>query len=198
MINLSAEIKKADIDNLLKTFSAPLVKKAIRSAIDKTATWSKNYIGDEIAKAYKLRPTNVKKAMRVKRTTQTDLSAKLITESTALPLIDNFDTIQDRVGVSSTISSDWTKRTPHAFINVVGYKKKSGKKGNKKVIMLRTGPKRYPTTGKAGYGPPIPALLWRTKILGKVKTKSQDHLYREMVNQIAKRTLQQTQFAEIE
>ena len=198
MINVSAEFKKSDIDNVLKNFSGSLVRKAVRSALDKTGTWGKNYLGDEIAKEYKLTSSKVRKAMRVKRTTQTKLSAELITEGTALPLIDNFKPIQDSVGVTTTISPGWIKRTPHAFINKAGFKKKSGKAGSKDVIMLRVGKKRYPTTGKAGYGPPIPALLGRTKILSKAKIKINDHLYKELADQIAKRSLQQAAIVEIE
>lgn len=188
---MSCEINKADIENLLKTYSGDLARKSIRSALDKTATWSKNYIANEIAKAYNLPLTVVKKAMKVKRTTQAELSSSLITRSTALELIKYFNAVQDSIGVSATIAPGWIKKAPHAFIN-----KPIGSR--KRVIMRRKGRPRYPTTGKPGYGPPIPALLWRSRILGKVKDKSSDHLYKELADQIAKRTLQQITIAEIE
>jgi len=191
MINISAEFKKSDIDNLLKNFSGSLVRKAVRSALDKTGTWSKGYIADKVSEDYKLKSSNVKKAIKVNRTTQTKLSAELITKGTALTLIDNFNAIQDAVGVSATIRSGWVKQTPHAFIN-------RARNSGKRVIMLRKGKKRYPTTGKPGYGPPIPALLGRTKILSKAKDKINDHLYNELETQIAKRSMQQGQAIGIE
>lgn len=198
MLRISAEINKTDIDNLLKNFSGALVRKAVRSALDRTGTWSKGYIADKVSEDYKLKSSNVKKAIKVNRTTQTKLSAELITKGTALTLIDNFNAIQDAVGVNATIRSGWVKKTPHAFINKAAFKKKTGKTGSKRVIMLRVGKDRYPTTGKAGYGPPIPALLGRTNVLSNVKEKINDHLYKELVDQIAKRSLQQTQATETE
>ncbi len=191
MIKVSAEIKQEDIRNLIKTFSGDLVRKATRSAIDRTGTWSKDYIANAIAQNYNLKVPTVKKAIKVNRTTQTKLSAELITRGTALTLIDNFKAIQDAIGISATISPGWIKRVPHAFIN-------RPKGSSKKVIMMRAGKKRYPTTGKAGYGPPIPALLGRTNILTGIKEKMNDHLYKELADQISKRTLGQTQIIETE
>ena len=188
---ISAELNKMDIENLKKTYSSELVRKAIRSALDKTATWSKNYLADEIAKRYKLPCGDVRRAMHLKRTTQTKLEAQIITESTALELIKHFKATQNAAGVSATIEPGWIKQTLHAFINKP--------KGNRKrVVMLRMGRKRYPTTGKAGYGPPIQVLLGRSKVLKPAIVKMQDHLYKELEDQITKRTMRQTRVAELE
>jgi len=188
---MTAEINKIDIENLKKTYSSELVRKAIRSALDKTATWSKNYLADEIAKTYKLPSKDVRRAMHLNRTTQTKLESQIITESTALELIKYFNAIQDPIGVSAIITPGWMKKIPHAFIN-------RPRNSRKKVVMLRTGKKRYPTTGKGGYGPPIQALLGRSKILKPAIIKMQDHLYKELEDQITKRTMGQTRIVEIE
>ena len=206
---MSLEINKEDIQNLLKTFSGDLARKAIRSALDKTGTWSKNYLSDLVSQNYNIKSSDVKKAMKVIRTTQTNLCTSLITRGSALSLIDYFKAIQDATGVTATISPTWIKRTPHAFINVPNSSKKFGimkRKGHwaqgisagKRVIMMRKGKERYPTTGKAGWGPQVPALLARSKVLKPAEAKMIDHLYRELEAQITKRAMGQTRVAEIE
>jgi hypothetical protein len=64
--------------------------------------------------------------------------------------------------------------------------------------MLRVGRPRYLTTGKAGWGPQVPALLARSKVLKPAEVKMIDHLYGELEAQITKRTMGQTGVAEIE
>jgi hypothetical protein len=192
MANLmSAELNKQDVENLLKTYSPNLVRKAIRSGLDKTATWSKNYLADLAAKNYNIKSSAAKKTMKVERTTQTNLSSSVESKGSGLSLIDYFNATQDAAGVTAIIAPGWIKRTPHAFVN----RPRSSKK---KVVMLRKGKSRYPTTGKAGWGPPIPSLLRRSKVLKPAMVKIQDHLYKELEDQITKRTKGQTTIAEIE
>jgi hypothetical protein len=191
MPKMSMEINKEDTQNLLKTYSGNLARKAIRSSLDRTVTWSKNYLSNLTLEKYNIKSSAVKKTISTKRTTQTNLEASLTSKGRGLSLIDNFNAQQDASGVSATIGPGWIKKKPHAFIN-----KPRG--STKRVVMLRTGKKRYPTTGKAGWGPPVPALLERSKVLKPAMVKMEDHLYKELEDQITKRVMGQTRIAEIE
>lgn len=191
MLAIKVEINQEDIKNLLQAYSGSLVKKAIRSALDRTGTWGKNYLADLVSQNYNVKASEAKKTMIVIRSTQTNLSASVETKGRGLSLIDYFHAIQDPSGVTATIIPGWTKQTPHAFIN-------RARNSRKRVVMLRKETRRYPTTGKPGWGPPVPALLGRSKVIKPAMNKMQDHLYSELANQISKRTMATTQVIEIE
>lgn len=203
------EINQVDIKNLLKLLDHNLVRKAIRSALDRTATWSKNYSADLVAQNYNVKSSDVRKVQKVKRSTQTNLSASFTTSGRSLSLLDNFKATQDAVGISATIGPGWIERKPHAFINVPSGSRKVIKapkrskylykmsKG-KAVIMKRVGSARYPTTGKPGWGPPVQALLERSRTFKGAQIKMFDHLYKELEKQIANRTKRIAPVAEIE
>lgn len=191
MLNVSAEFKKSDIDNLLKNFSGSLVRKAVRSALDKTGTWGKKYIGDDVSTHYNLTSARVKKVIKVKRTTQTKMETSLNISGSGLSVLDDFKATQDSIGIRANISKQKEFRVPHAFIN-------KARSSGKKVIMMRTGAKRYPTTGKPDRGPSIPTLVNRLANREKRDSDLTNHLYKELETQIAKRTLQQGSIPETE
>jgi hypothetical protein len=242
MINVSAEFKKSDIDNLLKNFSGSLVRKAVRSALDRTGTWGKKYIVDDVERHFNVNKSVVFKHIKVKRTTQNKLSVEIDTTSSRLPFVDLFKYYQDSVGVKVLGRKDEEPYSyPHAFINIVsGYKKpqaakekypkrgevvepptsirpyhvewerkrkqlqskmrqlkKIGKPG-KQVIMMRIGKDKYPTTGKPGRGLGFIEMMNRTPNREKRDSDLTNHLYKELEEQIAKRTLQQVSVPELE
>jgi hypothetical protein len=191
MLNISAKINKADIDNLLKNFSGALVRKAVRSALDRTGTWGKNYIANDVSSNYNLTNARVKKAIKVKRTTQTKMETSLNISGSGLSILDDFNATQDSIGIRANISKHKEFRVPHAFIN-------KARSSGKKVIMMRVSHKRYPTTGKPGRGPSIPTLVNRLGNREKRDSDLTNHLYQELETQIAKRSMQQTSIPEAE
>ena len=184
MLKVSAEINQEDIKNLLKNFSGALVRKAVRSALDKTGTWGKNYLATDVSSNYNLSPAKIKKAIKVNRTTQTKMEVSLDIKGAGLSVLDDFGAIQDTAGIKANIARDKMFSVPHAFIN-------RARSSNKRVIMLRVGKKRYPTTGKPGRGPSIPILVNRLENREKRDADLTNHLYQELETQIAKRTMQQ-------
>ena len=237
MLNVSAEFKKSDIDNLLKNFSGSLVRKAVRSAIDRTATWSKKEIIKNITGHYNISPTKVKSAITTERTKQNTLKTAINIRGVRLPIGDTFPVWQDSVGVKAQISKGEAWSYPHAFLQAVTGGGKMGsfhmsrfktpaptgirpmkvewankskqlkkqmrtikKKGlsGKIVIMSRIGKERYPTTGKPGRGPSIPMLANRLSYRSQRDSAIINHLYKEMADQISKRTMAGYQTAELE
>lgn len=182
MIRISAEFNKADIEALKQTYSGDLIRKAIRSALDKTGTWGKNYLAGDVSSNYNLSASRVKKAIAVKRTTQTKNEVSLTISGKGLSVLDDFGAIQDTIGIKANISRGKVFSVPHAFINV-------GRGSGKRVIMLRKGSKRYPTTGKPGRGPSIAILANRMAHREKMDSDLTNHLYQEMEAQIIKRAM---------
>lgn len=193
------EVSEIDVQNILKHLDKDLARKAIRSALDRTATWAKNYMAADVSSNYNITASRVKGATKTKRTTQTNLVASTKVSGAGLSMLDDFKAIQDAVGIKVNVSKMVTQSTPHAFINVVGgsgkvvkapkrskylFKMSSGKK----VIMMRVGKARYPTTGKPGRGPSIPMLANRTRNREKRNADMLNHLYQELETQIANRT----------
>jgi len=182
MFRMSAEFNKADIEALKQTYSGDLIRKAIRSALDKTGTWGKNYLANDVSSNYNLTASRVKKAINVKRTTQTKMETSLTISGKGLSILDDFRAIQDSVGIKANVSRTKIFSVPHAFINVA-------RGAGKKVIMLRKGRQRYPTTGKPGRGPSVAILANRVVHREKMDSDLTNHLYQEMEAQITKRTM---------
>jgi hypothetical protein len=182
MLVISAQINQEDIRNLLQSYSSALVRKAVRSALDRTGTWGKNYLADDVSANYNLSNSRVKKAITVSRTTQTRLEVALNVKGAQLSILDDFGAIQDSAGISANISRTSVFRVPHAFINVA-------RRGGGRFIAIRTSRSRYPTSGKPGRGPSLPMLVNRMNHREKMESDLTDHLYKELQDQIAKRTL---------
>jgi hypothetical protein len=191
MFKMTAEINASDIKNLLQSFSGDLVRKSIRSGLDRTGTWAKNYIANDLSTNFNLKSSRIKQAIIVKRTTQTALEVTVNVKSSPLSMLGDFGAIQDATGIQVQFSRTERLHYPHAFIN-------KARSSGKAVIMKRVGPKRYPTTGKPGRGPTIPTLMDRSKGREQRDAAMQDHLYLEIEQQIAKRTMQEAPIAEIE
>jgi len=186
---MSAELNKKDVENLLKTYSSSLVKKAIRSSLDRTGTWAKKYLADDVSQNYNLSSARVKKAIKTIRTTQMKLESSLVISGQRTSLAKDFKAWQDDVGIKANISRKQVFSVPHAFIQ---------KKSGTKIIMMRKGKPRYPTTGRPGLGPSMAALINRSSRRSKRDADMTDHLYKELQEQIAKRTLGGTQMPELE
>ena len=209
MLKISAEINQDDVSNLLQTYSPALVKKAIRSALDRTGTWGKNYMVDDVTRNYNLLPSRIKGSITVNRTTQTENEVAIIVKSKAqLSLLNDFGAIQDSIGILASIGTR-TYRAPHAFINAThgigpvrpakGRRRGSyGTGGGNRFIAIRTGRRRYPMSGKPGRGPHLTTLINRLEHRDRMDRDLKDHLYQELSDQISKRTLGQSQAALIE
>jgi hypothetical protein len=198
MLAIGAEINQQDIKNLLQNFSGNFVKKSIRSALDKSGTWGKNYLAQDVSSNYNIPNNKVKKAIAVKRTTQSKLEVSIDTKGSQLSLLNDFGATQDSIGITAQISKGAVFRVPHAFINVThgmgpvkvtkSDKKGSyGKGGGQRFIAMRTGRNRYPMTGKPGRGPSLPMLVNRSLHRDKRNADLQNHLYKELEEQITKR-----------
>jgi hypothetical protein len=203
------EVNEVDVQNILKHLDKDLARKAIRSALDRTATWAKNYMANDVSSNYNITASRVKGATKTKRTTQTNLTASAKVSGAGLSMLDDFKAIQDSIGIKVNVSKMRTQSTPHAFINKVhgmgpirttrkGRGTSYGKGGGKAVIMMRVGKDRYPTTGKPGRGPSIPMLANRLKNRAKRDTDMLNHLYQELETQIANRTKQIAPVSELE
>lgn len=181
MFSMTAEISQEDIKSLLQTFSKDLIRKAIRSALDRTGTWAKSYIASDVSSNYNLSASKVKKAIDVSRTTQSSLEMSVTIKGASLSILGDFGAIQDRTGIKASISRTSVFSVPHAFINVA-------RRGSGQFIGMRTGRSRYPTTGKPGRGPSLPTLANRLANREKRDADLTNHLYQELEEQIAKRT----------
>jgi hypothetical protein len=185
---MSAEIKKEDIQELLKTYSSDLTRKAIRSALDRTTTWAKKYLATNVSQNFNISPSRVRKDIKVIRTTQGKLESSLIVTNKKLSLI-HFGAYQDIEGVKVPFSRKETYNYPHAFIS---------KKAASKFIAIRKTRKRYPLSGKPGRGPSIARLVDRISDRSQRDAAMTDHLYKELSDQITKRALGETQIPELE
>jgi hypothetical protein len=178
MLKISAKLE--GLEEAKKMFSRDLIRKATRSAIDRSGTFGKNYIAGSITSNYNVQPKDAKAAIKVQRTTQASNEMLIIIKGKALALLDYFHAIQDRAGIYVNVSKTNTMRIPHAFINVA-------RNSGKRVIMMRKGASRYPTTGKPGRGPSIPRLAGSPKIWESVKEKIMSFLNQEFKDQLEKR-----------
>ena len=69
------EVSEVDVRNILKHLDKDLARKAIRLALDRTATWAKNYMATDVSANYNITASRVKGVTKTKRTMQTDLVA---------------------------------------------------------------------------------------------------------------------------
>jgi hypothetical protein len=177
---LKIEAKLEGIQEAKKMFSSDLIKKATRSAIDRSATYGKKCIAESVPEHYHIKARDVKTAIQVKRTTQKLNEADIVTKGKPLGFVDYFHATQDRGGVSVSVAKDHTTRFPHAFMNIA-------RNSGKRVIMKRIGRARYPTTGKKMIGASIPRLVGSSKIWESAKEKIMGFLNQEFKDQLEKR-----------
>lgn len=198
--SVEMEISEVDVRNLLQSLDPALVRKAIRSALDRTVTWAKNYIANDVTSNYVISASRVKQAMTTRRSTQNNLSASINVRSNSLSVLDDFNGIQDNIGILANISRFSPFRVAHAFINVA-------RNSGKRVIMMRVGntPYRrsrkrggYPTTGKPGCAPSVTTLVNRRGGREQRDAAMLNHFYLELETQIANRTKQPMSIAEVE
>jgi hypothetical protein len=178
---MSAEINKKDIEELLKTYSPNLMRKAARSALDRTGTWAKKYLANDVASNYNISPSAIRNQIKVTRTTQNDFSVSILIKAKLISLF-SFGAYQDNVGVKANVSKTKQYSYPHAFINIA-------RKGGGRFIAKRKGKTKYQVTGKGMRGVTIPMLINMISKRDKRDSDMTDHLYKELQEQITKRTL---------
>jgi hypothetical protein len=151
-MKMSVEIK--GLEEAKKMLSGDLMRKALRSTIDKAGTEGKRYMVGSVSSMYNVKAKDVRDAITVKRTTQTSLELFWKIKSKMLSLFAYFGARQDRSGVYVNVSRSHTKHIPGAFIATARRGNNPGWRG----IMKRMGRTRYPLTSR-DRGPAIPELI---------------------------------------
>ena len=148
-----------------------------------------------VCMAYNISVSDVRKAIEVKRTTQSENSISLNIKGRTLQLFAYFKAFQAGSGVLAAVSKAKAMFIPHAFIQTARQGNNPGWRG----VMVRkgdTGYQRPPGSHKRKkpeshihglQGPSIPALVNVDKIAGTANQKALDHLQEEFEAEVDRR-----------
>ena len=178
MANQFITAKLKGVKEALDLYDKNLVRKAARSALDKTGTWMKQKIVASVSSMYYVKPVDVRKAIEVKRTSMSSLSVKVIIKGLRLQLFKYFHAFRSGHGISVNVSKINTMHIPGGFIQT---SRKTGYRGT----MKRKGEKRYPLKGLTG--PAIPDLVGGQKIMPDLEAKAEAELEKKFWEEIDKR-----------
>lgn len=173
------------VKEAMEAFDPKIVKKAIRSTLDKSGTQVKKDIIDMVSGLYYVKPSDMRsnEIIEVRRTTATELSVGIWISKKRFQLYNYFHAMQDKVGIYVNVSRINTTRIPHAFIQTA----RTGWKG----VMVRKGKPRYPISGSvksAGLpGPSIAELAGGSKVMDRIKEKTEKNMAEMLEDEIAKR-----------
>lgn len=145
------DLKLEGFEDLKQSFSGDLIRKAMRSALDQSATFGKKQIVDLITSNYNIETLRAKEAVSIVRTTHTSNEIIFGVKGKVLSLYHHFHAIQDAQGVTAFVEKRNPMRIPHAFIRT----SRRGWTG----VMIRTTKERYPLSWKVNRGPWIPELV---------------------------------------
>lgn len=145
------DLKLEGLEDLRQTFSGDLIRKAMRSALDQSATFGKKQIVDLVTSNYNIDPSRAKQAVTIARTDQTSNEIFFWVKGKVLSLYHHFHAVQDAQGVTAFVQKRTPMRIPHAFIRT----SRKGWTG----VMIRTTKTPYPLSWKVDRGPYIPALV---------------------------------------
>jgi uncharacterized protein YxjI len=145
------DLKLEGLEDLRQTFSGDLIRKAMRSALDQSATFGKKQIVDLVTSNYNIETSKAKEAIEIVRTTQTSNEIIFRIKGKILSLYHHFHAVQDAQGVMAFVKKRDAMRIPHAFIRI----SRKGWTG----VMIRKTAERYPLSWKVNRGPSIPALV---------------------------------------
>jgi len=145
------DLKLEGLEDLRQTFSGDLIRKAMRSALDQSATFGKKQIVDLVTSNYNIENSKAKEAIEIIRTTQTSNEIIFRVKGKILSLYHHFHAVQDAKGVTAFVKKRDAMRIPHAFIRT----SRKGWTG----VMIRKTAERYPLSWKVNRGPSIPALV---------------------------------------
>jgi hypothetical protein len=169
-----AEFKIEGLEEIKKWFSKDLMRKTLRSTLDKSMTEIKGEIGNEVAEVYEIKPQDVKAKIEVKRTTQTELEATLNIHGEKPSLVTNFKGRQTPKGVIANVRKGSVSFYPHAFIVDKWHK-----------AMIRTGRKRLPIQHRAG--PSVTEMVSRPSIMSKIEAKASEIINKKFSEEVDKR-----------
>lgn len=170
---MKAEFKLEGLDEVKKMFSSDLMRKTLRSTLDKSATEIKKEIVKDVAEKYDVAPKNVRDKINIQRTTQSALEVSLNIRSKRLSLL-LFKARQAPKGVLANIKKGAVSFYKSAFI-VAPWRK----------VMVRTGKKRLPIQHRAG---PSPTEMIKTEpILKKIDEKWPQIMSRKFKEEVDRR-----------
>jgi len=172
MLKMNLELK--GVDKFLEELDAKKFKQAMRSTVDKTATFAKKALADEIVSEYNVKRGDVLNKMTVKRTTINELRSILRITSAKFSKI-YFNARQTGRGVLANISRKKIEFMPSAFIQTM-------KTGHRDVFKRKT-KNRFPI--KVMKGPSVPDLA--KAIEARVKDKINNFMRTTFKNEIEKR-----------
>jgi hypothetical protein len=189
---LKFDFELKGVREALEAYDPKLVRKAIRSTLDKTGTQAKQEMVALVTKEYSIAAKDVRAAIEVKRTRQTDLSVGIRITGAKLQLFKYFKAAQRKTGVFVNIAKGHTTWIRHAFIQTAKRGNNPGWTG----VMIRKGgmtyerkPGRKKEQAFHGLpGPSIPDIIGSSKIMPKVEEKIQSIMQPIFEAEIEKRT----------
>jgi hypothetical protein len=155
---MATEVKLEGLEEVKKMFSGDLMRKTLRSTLDKSATEVKKEIGEEVAGVYEIKPADVKKKIQVQRTTLTDLETSLNIRSERPSLVKMFKGRQASFGVLANVRKGSVSFYRSAFIVTAWHK-----------AMIRRGRRRLPIDHRAG--PSVTEMVNTGGIIKKIEGK---------------------------
>ena len=188
---LKFDVKLNGVKEALAMYDPKIVKQAIRSTLDKTGTQAKKEMVTLVTNQYNIAAKDVRAAIDVKRTTQTELSVGITIKGDKLQLLKYFKAVQGKWGVYVAIAKGHLTRIEHAFIQTARRGNNPGWRG----VMLRKGgmtyerrPGRKKEQAFQGLpGPSIPDIIGSSKIIPKVEQKIQSIMQPVFEAEIEKR-----------
>jgi len=188
---LKFDLKLSGVKEALDMYDPKIVKQAIRSTLDKTGTQAKREMVALVTNQYNIAAKDVRAAIDVKRTTQTELSVGITIKGDKLQLLKYFKAVQAKTGVFVNIAKAHTTWIRHAFVQTARRGNNPGWRG----VMLRKGGMTYER--KLGRkkeqafhglpGPSVPDVIGSSKIMPKVEQKIQSIMQPVFEAEIEKR-----------
>jgi hypothetical protein len=169
-------VKLEGVKEALEMYDPKIVKQAIRSTLDKTATQVKQDIVEDVSTNYNIKAKEVRDAITVYRTKANDLKSEVVINSGHLQLVAYFKALQNRAGVVANISRRGLTTIKGAFIN-------PGQTWHGS--LMRKGKARYPL--KTIAGPTIPDVAGGQRLFKSVKEMWERNMEKLFGEEIEKR-----------
>jgi len=171
---------------------------AILRSVNKALTGAKTDMARETAKILNLTQKRIKKDIKVKKASKTNLSGRV--ESTGKPVnLMQFKARQKKKGVSVKVLKQGGRKTiPGAFIFVgrnqnqlVGWRKKTstnaqyiGSEKKKPWMSYGALPRQYRFPIEGLYGPRIQDITARDEVINKIEVGAQQRMKKELAHQV--------------
>jgi len=169
-----AEFKIEGLEEAKKLCSTSLMRKSLRSTLDKSTTKARQAIVKEVTSTHNIAGKDVRAAMTTLRTTADSLETGVQIKGPRLSLL-YFKAKQGVLGVTAKVRKDHDSFYRSAFIVT-----KWGK------VMVRTGKSRLPIQHKAG--PSVPMIVDKEPLLNRVRDAFHAAFDRLFGEEVDKRT----------